>query len=199
VSRKIGEEYVKAFEKMNPQAVVAKRDLAKKPIPHLDIEAISASYVPAADRPSSMQDKHCHRLKLIKEITTAKSIVVTAPMWNWSIPSVLKAYIDQIVLFGVLDNRDNKKLAGKKVTIILASGSGYGPDSWHPEWDFETNYLVHIFTALGATDVKVIRAEYTMAGMVPGMESFIPMKEKSIADAISQAVQRSVEATVPQQ
>jgi FMN-dependent NADH-azoreductase len=103
-------------------------------------------------------------------------------MWNWSIPSVLKAYIDHIVLPGQLDPYGNKKLAGKKITVLLATGGNYGEGASHPEWDFVSPYLKHIFTSLGSEDVQIIRTEYTLAGVAPGMEALIPNKEKSLAD-----------------
>ena len=105
-------------------------------------------------------------------------------MWNWNVPSVLKAYIDQLILIGVLDVYDHKKLAGKSVTVVIATGGAYGEGSWHPEWDFQSNYLKMIFTNLGAANVEVVRVEYTLAGIVPGMEAQIPKKEESFAHAV---------------
>ena len=127
----------------------------------------------------------------VKEIAEAKSVVITVPLWNWSIPSVLKAYVDHIVLIGALDPYTNRKLAGKKVTIFIGAGGGYGPGSAHPEWEFITPYLTHIFTSLGSEDVQVIRAEFSLAGVAPGMESLVPNKEKSLADGIAAAEARA--------
>jgi len=179
----LGTHFVKTFSAANPKVVVRVKDLSVNPVPHLDGEAISAGYVPEEGRTDGQRKKHQYRLDLIDEIAEAKAIVVTLPMWNWSIPSVLKAYIDQIVMPGSLDPYGNRKLAGKKVTVLLAAGGSYGPDSHHPEWDFVSSYVKHIFVSLGSEDVVVIRAEYTLAGVAPGMEALIPKKNQSMAES----------------
>lgn len=178
----LGNHFVKTFSAANPKVLVRVKDLSANPVPHLDGEAISAGYVPVENRTDGQRKKHQYRLDLIDEIAEAKEIVVTLPMWNWGIPSVLKAYIDQILLIGSLDPYTNRKLAGKKVTVLLATGGNYGPDSHHPEWDFVSSYVKHIFVSLGSEDVAVIRAEYTLAGVAPGMEALIPKKNQSMAD-----------------
>ena len=190
-SLNLGNAFVKAFSAANPNVEVRVRDLSANPLPHLDGEAISAGYVPEEGRSNGQASKHQLRLDLIKEIAEAKSVVITVPLWNWSIPSVLKAYVDHIVLIGALDPYTNRKLAGKKVTIFIGAGGGYGPGSAHPEWEFMTPYLTHIFTSLGSEDVQVIRAEFSLAGVAPGMESLVPNKEKSLADGIAAAEARA--------
>lgn len=190
----LGASFVSAFSTANPDVEIKVRNLAANPLPHVDGEALTAGYVPEEGRTEGMRTKHQLRLDLIKEISEAKSIVVTTPMWNWSIPSVLKAYIDQIVMPGALDPYGNKKLAGKKVTVLVATGGSYGPDANHPEWDFVTPYMKFIFASLGSEDVQVIRAEFQLAGVAPGMEALIPNKEKSIADGKVAAEARASEA-----
>jgi FMN-dependent NADH-azoreductase len=178
----LAEAFLVAFKSSHPDYKVITRDLNADLIPHIDGEAIFAGYTPEEKRPESMQKKHAFRLMLIDEIVNADEILVATPMWNWSIPSVFKAYIDQLILPGAFDTY-TKKLAGKRVTIAIATGGGYAPDSWHPEWDFETGYLKHIFTAMGSTDVEVIRTEYTLAGSVPALEAMIEKKAQSFKDS----------------
>eukprot|EP00388_Colpodella_angusta_P026184 GDKK01004728.1.p1 GENE.GDKK01004728.1~~GDKK01004728.1.p1 ORF type:complete len:228 (+),score=46.68 GDKK01004728.1:50-685(+) len=190
----LGNHFVTTFSATNPDVEVRVRDLAATPLPHIDGEALTAGYVPEENRSEGMKSKHQLRLDLIQEISDAKSIVITTPMWNWSIPSVLKAYIDHIVLPGSLDPYGNKKLAGKKVTVLVATGGSYAADSHHPEWDFVTPYVKHIFTSLGSEDVQVIRAEFTLAGVAPGMEALIPKKEQSLADGKVAVEVRAAEA-----
>lgn len=190
----VGKAFVAAFSAANPDVEIRVKDLAANPIPHLDGEGLFAGYVPEESRSDGMKTKHQLRLDLIQEIADAKSIVVTTPMWNWNVPSVLKAYIDQIVMPGQLDPYACKKLAGKKVTVLIAAGGSYGPDSHHPEFDFESPYLKHIFTSLGSEDVQIIRAEYCLAGIAPGMEGLIDKKAESMAEAKAAAEVRAAEA-----
>jgi FMN-dependent NADH-azoreductase len=65
----------------------------------------------------------------VNQLKEAQYILVTTPMYNWSVPAAFKAYIDQVVMVGVLDS-STKSLAGKKVTVCLATGGAYGPGSW---------------------------------------------------------------------
>ncbi len=122
-SRGVGASFVASYQASHGDETVVVRDLNANPVPHLDGEALTAGYMPEEARPESMQKKHQLRLDLIKEITEAKAIVVGTPMWNWSIPSVLKAYIDHLVMPGTLDPYGFKLLAGKPVTIIVATGN----------------------------------------------------------------------------
>jgi FMN-dependent NADH-azoreductase len=144
--------------------------------------------MPEEARSESQKKKQQFRSELVQEVKNAKDVVISTPMWNWNIPSVLKAYIDQMVTSEIYQE---KKFTGKSVTIIIACGGAYGEGSWHPEWDFESGYLKTLFTNLGSSDVNVIRTEYTLAGVVPGMEELLPKKEESHANAVSAAKTRA--------
>lgn len=188
-SRKLGQAFLDAFKAGHASVEIKTRDLNANPLPHLDGEAIFAGYTPADQRTPSAAAKYQARLDLIEEISKASAIVIDTPMWNWSIPSALKAYIDQILMPGVFDNH-TKPLVGKTVTLLVACGGAYGEGSWHPEWDYLSGYLRHIFQYLGASDVELIRTEYTLAGVVPGMENLVGKKEESSAAAIAAATLR---------
>jgi FMN-dependent NADH-azoreductase len=192
VSRSITGEYVTAWKTAHAGGNVIVKDLATNPVPHLDAEAIFAGYTPEESRSSGMVAKHAYRHELIKEITGVDEIVVSSPMWNWTIPSVLKAYIDQIIIPGTLDGSGADGLKGKKVTIVVAQGGSYAEGAPRHGWDYETGYLKLVFNALGATDVEIILAELTLAGVVPGMEALVPKKEASIAAAKDAARTRAL-------
>jgi FMN-dependent NADH-azoreductase len=178
-SKPVGAAFVASYLTAHPNETVVVRDLAKDPLPHMDAEILSANYMPEAARSETQQARHLARMEIVREIVEAKAIVISTPMWNWTVPSVLKAYIDHIIVVGQLDAYTKRLLAGKPVTIIISSGSAYGVDSAHPEFDHETPVLRHIFTSLGATDIQFLYVEHTMAGVYPGMEALIPAKEAS--------------------
>ena len=192
VSLSISKEFVAAWKAKNPEGAVVTHDLATIPIPHLDGEAIYAGYTPEGARSDSMVQKHEFRHELIREITSVDHILISAPMWNWALPSVLKAYIDQIVLQGTLDGSGAAGLTGKKVTVIISQGGSYAEGAPRHGWDFESGYLRLVATALGSTDVEVILAELTLAGIAPGMKALIPMKEASFAKAMAASKLRVV-------
>jgi FMN-dependent NADH-azoreductase len=125
-SRALGTEFLSNFKESHADGEVIERDLNSNPVPHLDGEALTAGYLPEDKRSPGMTEKHNLRVTLINEIIGADEIVVSTPMWNWNTPSVLKAYIDQIVVVGMLDPYSHKHLAGKRVTVLIACGGAYG-------------------------------------------------------------------------
>lgn len=191
ISSSISQDFISAWSATHPKSQVVLRDITGNTVPHLDIEAIYAGYTPEEARSPSMAAKYNYRKELIKEITEAEEIVISAPMWNWSIPSALKAYFDQIIMSGTLDASANKGLTGKKITFILAHGGSYAKGAPKESWDFETGYLKLVANALGATDVEIIAAEFTLAGVAPGMESFVDAKAASIEAARESARNRA--------
>jgi FMN-dependent NADH-azoreductase len=110
--------FVESYRKANPSHTVVSRDLAANPIPHVDAEGLSAGYVPEDQRAATMAAKHKLRLDLISEIQGAAAVVIATPMYNWNVPSALKAYVDQIVMPGVFDSYGNGGLKGKPITVI---------------------------------------------------------------------------------
>jgi FMN-dependent NADH-azoreductase len=159
ISRAVTAEFLEAWKAANPGGTIIERDLAANPVPLLDGEAIFADYTPEDQRPATMAAKRALRQELIDEITGVDEIVVSTPMWNWNVPSPLKAYIDQIIVPGVLDGSGAAGLTGKKVTAIMAQGGSYAPGAPREGWDFGSGYLNVVFTALGSTDAKTVARE----------------------------------------
>lgn len=189
-SRSVTNEYVENWKTANPSGKIIEKDLSQNPEPHLDGEAILANYTAPENQSPGMKAKYQHRLDLINEIVGVDEILISTPLWNWTIPSVLKAYIDQIVVTGVLDNSGNSGLSGKKVTFVVAQGGSYKEGTPKAGWDYATGYLELVAKALGATDVKTILIEFTLAGVAPGMDFLINAKEKSIEAAFMAAKER---------
>jgi len=180
ISRTVSAEYVASWNAANPDGTVITRDLDKTPVPHLDVESLSARFMAEADRSEPMAAKWGASMLLIEEISGADEILISTPLWNYGVPSVLKAYIDNIVIPGVFDP-STATLAGKKVTFVIAQGGSYADGSPKAGWDYASGFLSKLVGALGATDVEVIGIEFGLAGVVPALEAFIPNKEASIA------------------
>ena len=190
LSRTVAAEYVASWNATNPDGTVITRDLDKTPVPHLDVESLSAGFMAEADRSEPMAAKWGARMYLIEEISGADEILISTPLWNYGIPSVLKAYIDNIVIPGVFDE-STATLAGKKVTFVVAQGASYADGSPKAGWDYASGFLRQFAVAMGATDVEVIAIEFGLAGVVPALESFIPNKEASIASGKEAAKNRA--------
>lgn len=190
LSRTVSSEYLASWSAANPDGTVITRDLDKTPVPHLDVESLSAGFMAEADRSEPMAAKWGARMYLVEEISGADEILISTPLWNYGIPSVLKAYIDSIVIPGVFDE-STATLAGKKVTFVIAQGGSYADGSPKAGWDYASGFLRQFAGAMGATDVEVIAIEFGLAGVVPALESFIPNKEASIASGKEAAKNRA--------
>ena len=183
ISRAVADEFVSAWSAAHPDGTVIVRDLAANPVDHLDAETLFAGYLAPEDRTPAQAAKHDFRFELINEITGVDEIVVSTPMWNWSVPSTLKAYIDQIIVPGVLDGSGADGLRDKKVTFIVSQGGSYAEGAPRFGWDHQTAYLRQVGQALGSKDVEIILSEFGLAGVVPGLENFVDTKDASIVAA----------------
>lgn len=181
--------YLGAFKEKYPDATIIERDLQTSPPPHVDAEAVYAGYTPEESRSETQKAKLDARMVLINEIMGATDVVIATPMWNWNVPSVLKAYIDNIVMPGVLAPGMNV-LADKKFTFCVSQGGSYSVDSGKGGWDYLTGYLVMVAQALGSTDVEMIFSEFGLAGIAPGMEELVDKKTASTDAAKAKAIER---------
>ena len=102
---------------------------------------------------------------LVAELKAADHIVIGTPMFNFSIPAVLKAYIDQIVRVGVTVSPDNVGLlTGKKATVVLASGGDFNPGSPVEKYDQASGYLRQVLAWIGIKDAEIILAGRARSG-----------------------------------
>ena len=134
------------------------RDLATG-LPLLDAAWLAANFTLADDRTDVQRETLALSDTLITEIKQADTIVIGSPVYNFSVPAVLKAWVDQIARVGVTfkytPNGPVGLLSGKRVIIVIASGgTPVGSDI-----DFASGYLKHIMGFIGITDVTIIAAD----------------------------------------
>lgn len=134
------------------------RDLATG-LPLLDAAWLAANFTLADDRSDVQRETLALSDSLITEIKQADTIVIGSPVYNFSVPAVLKAWIDQIARVGVTfkytPNGPVGLLSGKRAIIVIASGgTPVGSDI-----DFASGYLKHIMGFIGITDVTIIAAD----------------------------------------
>lgn len=129
---------------------VVRRDLDREPIPHLSQAVISRTDVEGIALGESV----------LQEFLAADTVVIGAPMYNFGIPSTLKAWIDRIAVAGrtfrYTANGPEGLVRGKKIIVASARGSALGDA--HPA-DFQEAYLRQVFGFLGVDDVEFVRAE----------------------------------------
>ena len=167
-SIKLGNAILEKLQAANPGSTVTTRDLATNPFPHLEEAKLKSLFTPAPDRTPEQQAAAKHSDDAIAEIQAADAIIIGAPLYNFGIPSTLKAWVDHIARAGVtfkyVDNAPQGLVTGKKVYVAMASGGVYseGPAAGY---DFVAPYLKAVLGFLGMTDVTVLRVEGTA---IPG-------------------------------
>lgn len=152
-------EAVEHIKKNHANARVVYRDLTKDPLPHIGPEFLGGIF-----GAPELADHETVKLsdKLIAELFEADVIVIGAPMYNFSIPSQLKAWIDHITragkTFKYVDNAPVGLVTGKKAIIAASTGGIYGEGPMVP-FDHVVPYLKQVLGFIGITDVSVVRAE----------------------------------------
>jgi len=141
---------------------IISRDLSKTNIPHLSQEHIEATFVPSEDRTSVMNDILLLANELIAEIKSADTVLISVPMFNFNIPSSLKAYIDNISrpgeTFSIGESGYTGLLTGKKLVILAAYGADF---TQMKAMDFVEPYLKSVFGFLGFEDISYYALEGT--------------------------------------
>lgn len=161
-SAQVASEFVSAWKAANPAARVIHRDLATT-VPHLTGEHLGAWMTAPAERSDRQQALASESDPLIEEVEAADEIVIAAPMYNFSIPSTLKAWLDHITRAGRTFHYTEKGpeglLKNKKVFVVAARGGVYTGDSPVKSYDFQEPYLRTILGFNGLTDVTFIHVE----------------------------------------
>jgi FMN-dependent NADH-azoreductase len=162
-SRQIGAEFVAAWGKARPGTAVAERRLSPDATPHLTQETIAAWSVPAEKRSPRQRETAAFADALIAEVEAADVIVIAAPMYNFTISSTLKAWIDHLAragrTFRYTAAGPEGLLKGKKVFIVTGRGGVYSGESPARGLDFQEPYLRAILGFLGLDDVTFIHVE----------------------------------------
>lgn len=138
---------------------VATRDLATSPLPQITQTWTEARAVAAADRSPAQREALEQSDTLIQELKDADTLVIGVPVYNFSVPASLKAWIDLIArageTFRYTENGPVGLLEGKRAILAVASGgTAVGSDI-----DYATGYMRHIMGFIGITDVTIIAAD----------------------------------------
>lgn len=167
LTRQLGAEVIAKLQAANPAATVVTRDVVSSPLPHLTEQHIGAFFTPAEQRNAEQAYAIKTSDALVDELLAADTIVIGAPMYNFSITSGLKAWIDHIARVGRTfqygANGPQGLVTGKKVIVVVASGGVYseGPAA---AYDHVTTYLRAALGFLGMTDVSFVIAEGVSMG-----------------------------------
>ncbi len=158
-SSRLAERFVAAWRVANPNTPVTVRDLAKEPVPHLDAARFGAFVAKPEERTGEQQAIANYSDALIAELKAADVIVIGLPMYNFGLPSTLKAYFDHIGRAGHTFKYTEKGpvglLSGKKAYVFAARGGLY---TGTPR-DTQTAYVRDFLAFIGITDAEFVYAE----------------------------------------
>jgi FMN-dependent NADH-azoreductase len=181
-SIKLGRAIIDKLKAADPDSAVAVRDLTKHPFPHLEEATLGAFYTQPEDQTPKDKEALKHSDEAVAELLAADVIVIGAPLWNFGIPSVLKAWIDHIsranVTFSYSEAGAEGLVKGKKVYIAMASGGIYSSGPYE-SMDFVSPYLKGLLGFLGMTDLTIFRVEgsaypgQAAAALEKGIESIV--------------------------
>jgi FMN-dependent NADH-azoreductase len=175
-SRQLSGEVVKAWQAAEPGVAVTYRDLAADAISHFSATTLVAAGTAAELRNAAQQHEAELSAQTLAEFLAADAVVIAAPMYNFTVPTQLKAWIDRIAVAGqtfrYTEAGPEGLCGGKKVVIVSTSG---GLHVGQPTGTAHEDYLKVLFGFLGITDIEFVRAH----GLAYGDE----VRTKAMSDA----------------
>ncbi|EUB72223.1 FMN-dependent NADH-azoreductase [Pseudomonas sp. GM41(2012)] len=159
VSRQLTQTFISQWQTAHPNDSITVRDLAVNPVPHLDINLLGGWMKPAEQRNDLEQVSLERSNQLTDELLAADVLVMAAPMYNFAIPSTLKAWLDHVLRAGVTfkytDTGPQGLLSGKRAYVLTARGGIYAGSTA----DHQEPYLRQVMAFIGIHDVTFIHAE----------------------------------------
>lgn len=186
VSREIGDEVVRRLAMRHPGARVVNLDLAAG-VPHIDGAWVAANLTPAAERSAAQRQCLAASDEAVAALQEADAMVLTAPVYNFSIPSVLKAWIDHLcragLTFRYTADGPQGLLADRPLYLVMASG---GVPFGSPA-DFASDYLRQVFGFIGIRDVRLIGAERVAVDVAAARASALAALEQWLPQPVGAA------------
>ncbi|EPJ97312.1 MULTISPECIES: FMN-dependent NADH-azoreductase [Pseudomonas] len=182
-SRQLSREVVDAWKAAEPGITVTYRDLAADAISHFSAQTLIAAGTSAELRDAAQQHEAELSATTMAEFQAADAVVIAAPMYNFSVPTQLKAWIDRIAVAGqtfrYTEAGPEGLCGGKKLVIVSTAG---GLHAGQPSGVGHEDYLKLLFGFIGITDIEFVRAE----GLAYGDD----MRTKAMSEATLQIGQQ---------
>lgn len=180
-SRALANAYEQAWLKRHPSGLVRRRDLAAQPLPHISARTIEAFYAPADHTDPILSEAAALSDALVAELKSAHTLLIAAPIYNFSVPSALKAWIDQIVRIGHTFSFDGQQFTGlvtkPQAVLALAYGAG-GYQGPLMAMDHLRPYLTQLLGFLGISSVEVLSVEATTGDAAAAQEALDAAKTR---------------------
>ncbi len=148
-SRAVAEAFRSTWEEQHPNGTVIYRDLSAVPAPHLTADAHTAGLSDPSEHTPEQAAAFAERVTFIEELEQADAVLIGAPMYNYTIPSTLKAWLDNVILIGRTAGA-TPTAKGTPVTVIASRGGSYEPGTPREPYEYVRNYLTAIFADASA-------------------------------------------------
>jgi FMN-dependent NADH-azoreductase len=191
-SRAVTAAFRAIWEEQHSQGTVLYRDLAADPVPHITADAWSAGYADPSERTPQQAAAFAARVRLMEELEQADAVLIGAPMYNYSIPSTLKAWLDNVLLLGRTAGEE-PSAQGTPTIVVASRGGSYAPGTPREGFEYVQNYLEAVLVRTLGLDVDFIVPELTMALRNPAMAQLVPLYEASRARAFEDATAKAKE------
>jgi FMN-dependent NADH-azoreductase len=164
-SRKLTEVFIDHWTAIYGDTNITHRELGNADVPHVNEDWIAGAFKPEEERPEVEKEALKKSNGYIAELKDADVIVIGAPMYNWSVPSSLKAYIDQVLRVNEtwkfnpnnIQNPYIGLLENKTLFLLLSRGAqGYEKGEYNEHMNYQSNYLKTVFNIIGISDIHVI-------------------------------------------
>ncbi|MBB6348060.1 FMN-dependent NADH-azoreductase [Nonomuraea muscovyensis] len=188
-SRELGRAFAAHWRTAHPAGTYTYRDLVTDPVAPigeararlaLESSRHGVRDLAAMDRVAAaagLAEEWAATRPLVEQLLAADVLLIGAPMYNFSVPAALKAWIDRVTLPWL-------PLAARSAVVLTARGGAYGPGTPREPFDFQEPYLRAYFTALGLEDVEFVHTELTHAPVMPFLADFRDAHETSRAAAL---------------
>ncbi len=192
VSSQLVEETVVRLRSYDPALRVIARDLGRDPVPHLTIDSATAL---RGGEPINSAQAAARSLSdgLITELKAADTLIIGAPMYNFGMPSTLKAWFDHVLRAGITfsysESGPEGLLKGKRAFVVESRGGLYSEGPAQP-MDSQEPHLRNLLAFMGITDVTFLRAEKLAFGP-EAREQAIEAVRRQISEAISEAYRKA--------
>jgi FMN-dependent NADH-azoreductase len=161
-SRALGQKFLVAWREAHPNTSVITRDVGREPPPFVTEAWVEGAFAPTLQQSPAAREAIAVSNQLIDELLSADQIVIATPLYNLSIPAVLKAWIDQIVragrTFAVQDGGYRGLAGGRRATVIVTSGGDFRPGTPAAGFNFLEPYLRAVLGFIGITEVEFVYA-----------------------------------------
>ncbi|CAO5229597.1 FMN-dependent NADH-azoreductase [Frankia sp. AgKG'84/4] len=191
-SRKLSAYFADQWRQNHAGAGYVYRDLGVEPIPHITHGIREWLFDPETDVEGNAEkhgvspEDRALTQALTAEVREATTLLIAIPMYNYTVPSSFKAWIDRIVTPAhmIAPGTEVGLLRAKSVVVVTARGGSYAPGTPREGWDFQEPYVRAVLSAIGlADDLHFAHSELTFAQIVPQMAALKPIAEKSLSTA----------------